>query len=124
MHIKQIIISNFRSFRQQPEIEPFHPGTNVVVGRNGAGKSNLFDAVQFALLAPKLAHLRQEERQALLHEGSGSTAVNAFCEIVFDNSSGRLSVDSDEVVLRRCAYARVILSPAALFPLFRSSTAI
>mmetsp|Transcript_23887 Transcript_23887/g.34260 ORF Transcript_23887/g.34260 Transcript_23887/m.34260 type:complete len:1231 (-) Transcript_23887:592-4284(-) len=101
MHIKQITISNFRSFRQQPEIQPFHPGTNVVVGRNGSGKSNLFDAVQFALLAPKLAHLRQEERQALLHEGAGSTAVNAFCEIVFDNSDGRLSVDSDEVVLRR-----------------------
>jgi structural maintenance of chromosome 3 (chondroitin sulfate proteoglycan 6) len=37
----------------------------------------------------------------LLHEGAGSTAVNAFCEVVFDNSDGRLSVDSDEVVVRR-----------------------
>jgi len=36
-----------------------------------------------------------------LHEGAGSTAVNAFCELVFDNSDGRLSVDSDEVVVRR-----------------------
>lgn len=101
MHIKQITISNFRSFRQQPEIHPFHPGTNAVVGRNGSGKSNLFDAVQFVLLTPKFVNLRQEERQALLHEGAGSTAVNAFCELVFDNSDGRLSVDSDEVVVRR-----------------------
>eukprot|EP00592_Proboscia_alata_P004296 CAMPEP_0194376632 /NCGR_PEP_ID=MMETSP0174-20130528/26556_1 /TAXON_ID=216777 /ORGANISM="Proboscia alata, Strain PI-D3" /LENGTH=101 /DNA_ID=CAMNT_0039157399 /DNA_START=110 /DNA_END=412 /DNA_ORIENTATION=+ len=101
MHIKQITLSNFRSFKQQPEIHPFSEGTNTVVGRNGSGKSNLFDAVQFVLLSPKFVSLRQEERQALLHEGAGSTAVNAFVEIVFDNSEGRLSVDGDEVVLRR-----------------------
>ena len=126
MHIKQITISNFRSFKQQPEIHPFSPGTNSVVGRNGSGKSNLFDAVQFVLLSPRFYTLRtvstklfggvlqlseclpyifvwwQEERQALLHEGSGSTAVNAFVEIVFDNSDNRFSLEnSDEVVLRR-----------------------
>jgi structural maintenance of chromosome 3 (chondroitin sulfate proteoglycan 6) len=102
MHIKSITISNFRSFRQQPEIESFSPGTNSIIGRNGSGKSNLFDAVQFCLLAPKFANLRQEERQALLHEGSGSAAVNAFVEIVFDNSDHRFQHEnSDEVVLRR-----------------------
>jgi len=105
MHIKQITISNFRSYRQQPEIHPFSPGTNVVVGRNGSGKSNLFDAVQFALLSPKFWSLRSEDRQSLLHEGSGSAAVNAFVEIIFDNSDNRFSIDSsstsDEVVLRR-----------------------
>ena len=58
MHIKQITISNFRSFRQQPEIHPFAATTNCVVGRNGSGKSNLFDAVQFVLLAPRFATLR------------------------------------------------------------------
>lgn len=101
MHIKQITISNFRSFRQQPEIHPFNSATNCVVGRNGSGKSNLFDAVQFVLLAPKFYTLRTEERQALLHEGSGAAAVNAFVEIVFDNSDNRFSLESDEVVLRR-----------------------
>ena len=58
MHIKQITISNFRSFRQQLEIHPFSLGTNCVVGRNGSGKSNLFDAVQFVLLTPKFYSLR------------------------------------------------------------------
>ena len=62
MHIKQITISNFRSYKQQPEIHPFSPGTNVVVGRNGSGKSNLFDAVQFALLSPKFYSLRAVRR--------------------------------------------------------------
>mmetsp|Transcript_6866 Transcript_6866/g.13916 ORF Transcript_6866/g.13916 Transcript_6866/m.13916 type:complete len:91 (+) Transcript_6866:34-306(+) len=58
MHIKQITISNFRSFRQQPEIYPFSSTTNCVVGRNGSGKSNLFDAIQFVLLAPRFSTLR------------------------------------------------------------------
>lgn len=44
----------------------------------------------------------QEERQALLHEGSGTAAVNAYVEIVFDNSDHRFTLEqSDEVVLRR-----------------------
>lgn len=107
MHIKQITISNFRSFRQQPEIYPFSSTTNCVVGRNGSGKSNLFDAIQFVLLAPRFSTLRTEERQALLHEGSGSAAVNAFVEVVFDNSDNRFSLEnSDEVVLRRTVGAK------------------
>ncbi len=71
MHIKNIIIiiSGFRSFKNQNEIEPFSPRHNVIVGRNGSGKSNLFSAIQFVLLAPKYANLRQEDRQLLLHEG-------------------------------------------------------
>ncbi|KAL7538031.1 hypothetical protein ACHAXR_008232 [Thalassiosira sp. AJA248-18] len=107
MHIKSITLSNFRSFKQQPEIHPFSPEMNCVVGRNGSGKSNLFDAVQFVLGCPKFWSLRTslaslEERQSLLHEGSGSAAVNAFVELVFDNSDNRFSLEnSDEVVLRR-----------------------
>jgi structural maintenance of chromosome 3 (chondroitin sulfate proteoglycan 6) len=105
MHITQITLSNFRSFRHQATSEKcpeFSSGLNALIGRNGAGKSNLFDAVQFVLLAPKFANLRQEERQALLHEGAGSAAVNAYVEIVFDNSDHRIGLEnSDEVVLRR-----------------------
>ena len=66
MHIKQITISNFRSFRQQAEIQPFSAATNAVVGRNGSGKSNLFDAVQFCLLAPRFVNLRQVRNMDVL----------------------------------------------------------
>ena len=46
-------------------------------------------------------HLRQEERQQLLHEGAGANVMTAFVEVIFDNSDGRLTVEGDEVVLRR-----------------------
>jgi structural maintenance of chromosome 3 (chondroitin sulfate proteoglycan 6) len=74
---------------------------NVIVGRNGSGKSNFFDAIQFVLATSRFNTLRQEERQHLLHEGAGANVMAAFVEIVFDNSDGRMAVDGDEVVLRR-----------------------
>lgn len=74
------------------------------MGRNGSGKSNFFNAIQFVLLAPKFQNLSQEERQHLLHEGyivrnidssfiilafrAGSSVMAAYVEIIFDNSDG------------------------------------
>lgn len=103
MHIKQVIVSGFRSYKGGGDAtsEPFSRQHNVVVGRNGTGKSNFFDAIRFVLLTSRFANLRPDERQALLHEGAGKHVLAAFVEIVFDNSDGRLPVDSDEVVLRR-----------------------
>jgi structural maintenance of chromosome 3 (chondroitin sulfate proteoglycan 6) len=43
----------------------------------------------------------QDERVALLHEGSGSAAVTAYVEICLDNADGRLPFDAQQVVLRR-----------------------
>merc|ERR1739838_593721 len=79
---------------------PFDPGHNVVVGRNGSGKSNFFYAIQF-VLSDEYSHLRPEQRQALLHEGTGPKVMSAFVEIIFDNPDGRLPIDKDEVFLRR-----------------------
>jgi len=101
MHIKQVVVCGFRSYKDQVAVEPFSKQHNVVIGRNGTGKSNFFDAIRFGLLTSRFANLRPEERQALLHEGSGKHVMSAYVEIVFDNSDGRLPVDDSEVTLRR-----------------------
>lgn len=54
-------------------------------------KSNLFLAIQF-VLSDEFSHLRPEQRQALLHEGTGPRVVSAFVEIIFDNSDSRVPV--------------------------------
>jgi len=100
MYIKQVIIQGFKSYREQTVVEPFDPGHNVVVGRNGSGKSNFFYAIQF-VLSDEYSHLRPEQRQALLHEGTGPRVISAYVEIIFDNSDGRLPIDKEEVFLRR-----------------------
>lgn len=100
MHIKQITISGFKSYRDATIAGPFSSGHNVVVGRNGSGKSNFFDAVRF-VLSDTFSSLRAEERVALLHEGAGASVLSAYVEMLFDNSDGRLPSDRDEVALRR-----------------------
>lgn len=37
-----MIIQGFKSYREQIVVEPFDKRHNVVVGRNGSGKSNFF----------------------------------------------------------------------------------
>ncbi|XP_032229709.1 structural maintenance of chromosomes protein 3 [Nematostella vectensis] len=106
MYIKQVIIQGFRSYRDQTIIEPFSSKHNVIVGRNGSGKSNFFFAIQFVLSADEFSNLRQEERQALLHEGTGPRVVSAFVELIFDNSDNRLPIEKDEVSLRRVIGAK------------------
>ena len=59
-------------------VEPFSPGHNVVVGRNGSGKSNFFAAIRF-VLNDAYNRLGQEERQALLH-------VLIICEHIIINT--------------------------------------
>ena len=48
MHISEVTIQHFRSFGSQTTLR-FRPGFNCLVGANGAGKSNVLDAVLFAL---------------------------------------------------------------------------
>ncbi|XP_068213135.1 structural maintenance of chromosomes protein 3 isoform X2 [Palaemon carinicauda] len=105
MYIRQIIIQGFKSYREQTVIEPFDPRHNVVVGRNGSGKSNFFYAIQF-VLSDEFSHLRAEQRQALLHEGTGPRVISAFVEIIFDNVDGRIPIDKNEVCLRRVIGAK------------------
>ena len=88
------------SYKEQTVIEPFSAGTNVIVGRNGSGKSNFFAAIRF-VLSDAYTNMNREERQALLHEGSGSAVMSAYVEIIFDNTDKRFSEPGDEVVIRR-----------------------
>ncbi|KAF0682690.1 Aste57867_25208 [Aphanomyces stellatus] len=101
MHIKSVVVCGFRSYKEEAVVESFSKGQNVVIGRNGTGKSNMFDAIRFGLLTERFSNLRQEERQGLLHEGAGKHVMSAYVEITFCNRDGRLPLDTEDVVLRR-----------------------
>jgi len=100
MHIKQLIIQGFKTYKDRTEIDPFYAGHNVIVGRNGSGKSNILDAIQF-VLSDKFAAMRKETRQALLHEGTGREVMSASVEVIFDNKDRRFPLEKDEVSLKR-----------------------
>lgn len=53
------------------------------------------------VLSDAYTQMSREERQGLLHEGSGSAVMSAYVEIIFDNSDDRFPTGNKEVVLRR-----------------------
>ncbi|BGP07249.1 Structural maintenance of chromosomes protein 3 [Rhodotorula toruloides] len=96
-------IQGFKSYRDETVVDPFSSGLNLLVGRNGSGKSNFFSAIRF-VLSDAYTSLSREERQALLHEGgggAGGATMSAFVEIEFDNSDGRFPTNKPSLLLRR-----------------------
>lgn len=99
MHIKQIIIKGFKTYREQVIIGPLSAKDNVVVGQNGHGKSNFFSAIMF-VLSDKFSNIRNEEKQRLIHEGAEVQDM-AVVEIILDNSDSRLPIEKSTVSIKR-----------------------
>ena len=55
--ITEVRMQHFRSFSDETVLR-FRPGLNLLVGANGAGKSNVLDAVLFALTQELTAERR------------------------------------------------------------------
>lgn len=99
MHIKKIVIQGFKTYKNTTVVDDLSPKFNVVLGRNGSGKSNFFSAVRF-VLSDAYTNMSRDERQGLIHEGLG-TVMLAFVEIVFDNGDGRFPIGRNEISIRR-----------------------
>lgn len=63
MRIRELILSNFRGFREAKHV-PFNDQFTVIAGVNGRGKTAILDALSFLLqrLLPQIADARQEYR--------------------------------------------------------------
>ena len=91
MRLRQIRISGFKSFADLTTIEV--PSSIVgIVGPNGCGKSNVIEAVQWALGEGKASDLRCKSMGELIFAGSDNRkpAGRAMVELVFDNSDGSI----------------------------------
>ena len=107
MFIKNVTIHGFKSYHEKSSVGTFHEGFNVIIGRNGAGKSNFFSGVEF-VLSDEYSNLRKEQRESLLYAGSSGTSadvrgITAYVELLIDNKSGRFPNpdNKDEFHLRR-----------------------
>ena len=101
-YIKKIVMQGFKSFARRTEI-PLENSMNVIVGPNGSGKSNITDALCFVLGRLSIKSIRAARAANLLFSGNKiyKGSLEAFVEIVFDNSDKTFSVDSADVVIKR-----------------------
>ncbi len=102
VYIKKLIAHGFKSFAKKTEIV-FDRGSNVVLGANGSGKSNVADALCFVLGRLSIKSMRAAKARNLLFMGSkyAKPAREAVVELFLDNTDRAFAIDSDEVVIRR-----------------------
>ncbi|MEW6047654.1 MAG: AAA family ATPase, partial [Bacillota bacterium] len=105
MYLKRLEVHGFKSFGRRVSVE-LEQGLNAVVGPNGCGKSNLLDAIRWALGEPSVRSLRGGRTEDIIFGGTRDVRPLGMAEVVltFDNASGALGVSYREVELTRRAY--------------------
>ncbi|CCE64615.1 hypothetical protein TPHA_0I01090 [Tetrapisispora phaffii CBS 4417] len=96
MYIQKVIIKGFKTYRNETIIDDFSPHYNIIIGSNGSGKSNFFAAIRF-VLSDDYSNLKREERQGLIHQGSGSV-MSASVEIQFYDPGNSMILPSGVAV--------------------------
>jgi chromosome segregation protein len=106
MRLKRVEMVGFKSFAQRTVIE-LNPGITAVVGPNGCGKSNIVDALRWAMGEQSARHLRGHQMEDVVFNGSETLPATGMAEvaIVFDNEDGRSPAEyanfSEIMVTRR-----------------------
>ncbi|KNC84458.1 hypothetical protein SARC_03322 [Sphaeroforma arctica JP610] len=91
MHIEEVIIDGFKSYRHRTVVSGFHTHFNAITGLNGSGKSNILDAICFVLGITNLKHVRAQNLQDLVYKKGHGGVTKASVTIVFDNKDKETS---------------------------------
>lgn len=102
-YIKRIEIDGFKTFGLKTTLT-FDKGFTVITGPNGSGKTNVIDAVLFCLGELSAKRLRVENFSGLIFNGGEKSSIRknvAKVVIQFDNSDGRIPVETTTVTIAR-----------------------
>ncbi len=114
--IRRLTLSNFRSYHAA-QIELGQAGPVVLTGANGAGKTNLIEAI--SLLAPGRGLRRASMEELAFSEGDGAWAVSAEIEGMLGLATLGTGIDppagEDSAPSRICRIDRESVGSAAAF---------
>lgn len=108
MKIKRLSMMGFKSFMDRLEL-PFPMGISAVVGPNGCGKSNIVDAIRWAMGEQSARQLRGRQMEDIIFNGAGEYKPMGMAEvsIVLENGDGSFPFEfanMDEISVTRRLY--------------------
>ena len=101
MHLSSISIKGFKSFPERTKLV-FSPGVSVIVGPNGCGKSNVTDAVLWALGEQSPLSVRGQTMQDMIYAGGEGVGPSRYAEVeVVLDADGSDNADFSEIAITR-----------------------
>ncbi len=86
IQFSRLRLSGFKSFVDQTELE-IAPGLNGIVGPNGCGKSNLLEALRWAMGENSARRMRGDGMEDVIFNGTAKRSARNIAEvsILLDN---------------------------------------
>lgn len=105
MYLSKIEIFGFKSFANKVEIK-FNSGLTAIVGPNGCGKTNVVDAIRWALGEQRTSTLRSDKMENVIFNGTAHRKPLGMAEVslTIQNNKGILPLEYTEVTITRRLY--------------------
>ena len=102
MRLKSLEIKGFKSFADKTLVS-FDENITGIVGPNGCGKSNIVDSIRWVIGEQKISHLRSENLESLVFNGSKTRSASGLAEVslTFENTRNLLPTEFGTVTITR-----------------------
>jgi len=105
VRLKSLEIKGFKSFADKTIVN-FDDNITGIVGPNGCGKSNIVDSIRWVIGEQKISHLRSENLDSLVFNGSKTRSASGLAEVslTFENTKNLLPTEFNTVTITRKFY--------------------